>query len=528
MKANGFILVVSVQAVALARATQGQSLEHANHIFNTVHSAMRQWGSSLLHNGMTAFVATVPADTTFYHGTSSEYRVNGTEWLAFEPEHALLFARPEPHLQSFGKNQPLAAEDTSQHTARRSSWFGKDGRQLRFPGTPVAIRQQRLQGQRPGHDTYHLPGSDEYGYLHTYRTKHALRLLYLDGQSAAKSTKGTLDLQDIVILNNSLPNYDPDRPPRDGLPMFEGERVASLCERAKKQWRDRIDGILRMEGGFEIVLCSFERHLDLVRITQAKPRWARMLSADSSLVAFSGTSNDMLNYYKAVAARYDGIGNQRVKLDLNHFVSLFAYPSAVLFDITGRPRVNNESAELDDARKAIDHLSLRLSDEDSTDWQATADMVVARYSDRIEVLTSGELQSLANVKAELEYALLPFIDHSDRDATEEIRRCTDQFLQQKDGQTLPLAAIAIRNVTGTICQELSRASQMHDLNDINRSLLQLRAWLGWTTWKRCRGCAANEVCLVPIWPLGTAKDFDNPRCTSDPSEHSGKNDYWRD
>jgi hypothetical protein len=39
-------------------------------------------------------MATVPADTQLYHGTPRKEVVKGMEWLAFEPEHALVFARP--------------------------------------------------------------------------------------------------------------------------------------------------------------------------------------------------------------------------------------------------------------------------------------------------------------------------------------------------------------------------------------------------------------------------------------------------
>lgn len=41
---------------------------------------MRQWGSSLNHNGMSFFMATVPTGTRFYHGTWSSERVMGMEW----------------------------------------------------------------------------------------------------------------------------------------------------------------------------------------------------------------------------------------------------------------------------------------------------------------------------------------------------------------------------------------------------------------------------------------------------------------
>lgn len=44
------------------------------------------------------------------------------------------------------------------------------------------------------------------GWLHDYQTTRALRVLYLDGMSAANSKKGTVDLRDIVLLNQELKN----------------------------------------------------------------------------------------------------------------------------------------------------------------------------------------------------------------------------------------------------------------------------------------------------------------------------------
>src|SRR3954451_7330658 len=87
-----------VATCAVSAATShswSQEVQHnTNHIFNAIHSSMRQWGSSLNHNGMSFFLATVPAGTRLYHGGSTRDPVIGPEWLAFEAEHALMFARP--------------------------------------------------------------------------------------------------------------------------------------------------------------------------------------------------------------------------------------------------------------------------------------------------------------------------------------------------------------------------------------------------------------------------------------------------
>lgn len=63
--------------------------------------------------------------------------------------------------------------------------------------------------------------------------------LYIDGVSAGKMANGTLDSQDCILL-------------------------------AAQEWEGRVGGFVRMEGGFEVVLCEFERRLDVVRIARAR------------------------------------------------------------------------------------------------------------------------------------------------------------------------------------------------------------------------------------------------------------------
>ena len=87
--------LTSASIFSIARASSEHSKVHnANHLFNAIHSSMRQWGSSLNHNGMSFFLATVPAGTQLYHGTSKSESIEGMQWLALEPEYALIFARP--------------------------------------------------------------------------------------------------------------------------------------------------------------------------------------------------------------------------------------------------------------------------------------------------------------------------------------------------------------------------------------------------------------------------------------------------
>src|SRR6266536_6638969 len=165
----------------------GPSIEtanaNANSIFNAIHSSMRQWASSIKHNGMSFFPARIPERTLLYHGWPDNkppgFPIGGLDWLAFEIEHAEFFA-------------------------------------------------QRMQGD---------DGHFEPGYLHVYQTTRPLDLLYIDGMSAGKSPLGTLDTQDILLLNTT----------REAL---DESRATDLCKMAV-DWK--IDGFIRMEVGFEVI-----------------------------------------------------------------------------------------------------------------------------------------------------------------------------------------------------------------------------------------------------------------------------------
>ncbi|KAH0393832.1 hypothetical protein KCU89_g12002, partial [Aureobasidium melanogenum] len=612
-------------------------------------------------NGMSLFIATVPEGTELYHGTSTKDRVNGTQWLAFEPEHALIFARgrrgpppghppgdghaPPPeeedgepkmpyHPEGFSSHsEPLSQDEGKKHhlpDGRPKHRGGKDGKgrpgkthgdkgchgpsrndsrpngphhrpppppppphhgppasdhddpprrcppgegHLPCPGPPRRGPPFEHHGPPPEwfehHDEHHdenqdvhehhgpppygffdeidgphhehtehrefslppigywvhrlgdllrnpkrrhvppptdlasepvqsevigtraeqeplAPGKPEdydSGYLHTYRTRHSLRLLYVDGQSAAKSKKGTLDTQDVLLLEDSIDH--------DSGMFGERERAAQLCKLAHEKWNDRVDGILRMEGGFEIILCDFAAHLDVVSIAKTNPKAGGGFGGGSD-------NGDGFNYYRAVAARYHGIGGGRAVLDYEEFVSAFAYPEAISFDDTGRPRLNNRSAAIDDMRRAVDKMILQKSDSiETVDWQAIADMVVARYADRIEYLASGSLKSLAALQSEIERALRPFIDYNARNSSSEIARCASQFMPNSTN----VAAQAIRQVTNTLCSSLVTASEQTDYTIALEQIKQLKEYLAWTTWKQCRGCAADEICFLPIWPV---------------------------
>ncbi|KAL1962308.1 hypothetical protein VTN77DRAFT_9799 [Rasamsonia byssochlamydoides] len=457
-----------VETASTSPTTLQSPLRYANHIFNAIHSSMRQWGSSWNHNGMSFFLATVPKDTLLYHGSHDPGPVTGINWLAFEPEHALFFT---------------------------SSWTP--------PQSGEGVRQTP---QMP----LHGDAENKEGWLHTYAAAKDLRLLYVDGLSAAKTGMGTLDTQDRILFNDSI-----TRPHQDA------ERAELACKLFQEDWIDRIDGLIRMESGFEIILCNFARDLRTLHVVRAKPYDPR----DGPLLP-GGTKNDLFRLYKVIASRFDGIGGGRVRLNYDHFVTAYDYDVDLFPDEGKLPRLAHLPADsLDPMKRDLRNLVLTHDPfEDSANWQAITDMIVERYARDLKYFVSGKLSSTRELRFEIERALRPFIDFDSRNTTLEIDRCTTQFLPA----SLPnntLAARAVTAVSHTICATLLTALWEEDYNTIIERLEGLIDYLSWTVWKECpEKCDWNEVCFIPIWPAGTVEDHDHPQCKDKPS--SGGKSYW--
>lgn len=551
---SSVFLCLGVPVVADEPVWSAGTVPNANHIFNSIHSATRIWGSSLNHNGMTAFIATVAADTELYFGGDSAEPVNGTEWLAFEPE-----------LSSWSVKAP--GDSATERIRVRSRPWKKQSIQCQD--------QQQVPWQKP---LLRQPQEDDavqYGYLHTYRTKHQLRLLYLDGLAASLSKLGTSDLQDRILLHGEAPgvtasvsrngtrssaadqgHYIGGQPDIDDLLRIDYARADRLCSLAQTTWRGRIDGFLRSQWTSEIILCNFAKHLTLARATRAPQ------------LPYRDHDDALENWveYRAVASQFDGIGGNRVRVDFDRFVSLYALPDAVEWDRRGLPRANNSTLVVRKAQEAVAHMILssfpvRPSSDRGTgasglgvDWQAVTDQIVIRYSDAIARLTTSPFDHTSNnsitlsaLRTELDILLRPFIDflpsgigHGARTSREDleekeavIERCAWQFIARTSFNlssssrfsTSSLAAAAILNVTTTLCNSLVAAhgtiaafsgqdgvAENDIIELVQERLRRLRTWLAWTAWKRCRGCDANAVCFAPMFPFGGFEDYARPRC----------------
>lgn len=451
------------------------AIKNAPHIFNTINGAMRQWGPSLKHNGMSFFPVTIAENTTFYHGDVNNATLSEIEWLAFEIEHAEYFTGKVPLLN----------------------------KTIQQPYPNIAQEEEKLV----------------VGYFRNYRTTRTLRnLLYLDGQSAAKSTLGTLDTQDNVLLKDV--NFKGD-------PGFQDlNRVSSICK-----LMPHLEGIVRMELGFELILCNTSQSIQLISMVSRVGKWQHKDGEDAF---FSG------EFMRGVSLGYSGVGAGKVLIDYSSMVSAYFYPLNLTNPIAERarlPRIPTDDVEgierLREDVLAIFDGSQRA--QGKIDWQAITDSIVRRYSDRLAYMKNNK-SNRTEMLFELNILLERFIDHSTQNLTVAQELCTAEYLLPVGPRPTSLTEEMIYEafivVSGKICSVLLKAREKlmeRDDSDVASEVKQLidglMKWLDWSTWLECGKCDWNEVCVVAIWPWGSKEDHEHPRCY-EITEAWGGTGYW--
>ncbi|KAI0427598.1 hypothetical protein F5Y09DRAFT_27937 [Xylaria sp. FL1042] len=483
----------------------------APQIFNAVHNAMRQWGSSLHHNGMSFFLATVPKGVLLHHGNSSPFSPSEPDWLAYEIEHAEGFAR-----------------------SRRGGLGGQPGHR---PGLWPDGRSMKVLEAMGDDDETH-------GYLHVYRTTRPMRYIYVDGMGGGKTSMGTLDSQDLILRGKTPSEAEqaprmrdqddkepPPKSPNGGGPMDERQRAADLCELAKK-WG--LDGIIRMEAGFEIIQCDFSNGLEQVQSLQ-RPNDS---ATDPGRGGFGG-----LELFRGLAERYQGIGSSRTIIDYSSMISAFFFPINITnTDIKRQDLPRLSSASQDDLAGIKDYVEKMISERKDqlsgmVDWQDVTDIIVARYADRLKFMAEG-VHTLKLMASEVSFLTTLFIDGQDPGdrVDNAIKRCTHFYLRSVSPLTEAdfLIKAALETTTHKICKTLlnvrrlvveDSAPDQKTLDESVSAMKGLTEYLNWTRFKRCPPCAINEVCLIPMWPFGTVALYNNPRC-SNGTEFDGGDNYW--
>lgn len=355
---------------------------------------------------------------------------------------------------------------------------------------------------------------------------------------------GTLDSQDVLLRGKACANGTeqgrrmrrqdeqdpPANPPSPGGPMDERQRAAELCELAQK-WG--LDGIIRMEAGFEIIHCDFSDGLEQVQALQ-RPDSA----ASPGRQGFGG-----LELLRGLAERYHSIGSSRTTIDYSSMVSAFFFPVNLTNPDPKRQDLPRLCSPRQDEWAGIkDYLEKTVYERKdellrTVDWQDVTDIIVARYADRLKFMAE-ETNTLEVMASEVSFLTTVFIDGQDGEdqVDKAVSRCTYFYLHSISGITEPdsLIMTALETTTQRICKVLFEvrhlvvADATPDENSLDKSVSAVRdlvEYLDWTRFKQCPPCAISEVCLIPMWPFGTVEQYHRPRC-SNGTDVNGEDNYW--
>ncbi|KAK1993813.1 hypothetical protein LX36DRAFT_615254 [Colletotrichum falcatum] len=185
---------VTASTAPLRHAARLNYSSPAPHLFASTYGLLQQWSNTVFPNGHTMAAVEVPAFTLFYHGRMDEEGPPSPEWLAFDIEMA-----------------------------------------------------------------YGIMGSTRQSFMLTYQTTRPVKALYFDGESATLMGLGQLDTQMLHLYGNVSGPGDGDGRWHGLQPEYD--RAMGLCdwllERGLRGDGWGIEGVVRMNAGFEMIWCSF-------------------------------------------------------------------------------------------------------------------------------------------------------------------------------------------------------------------------------------------------------------------------------
>lgn len=501
-----------VQAV---RPSTDAAAQRGPYIFNAVFDSLRKYGSTIHPNGMSLYLATVPQGVLFHHGNGHNSTPTALDWLAYEIEHAEMFARSK--MGRPGGPPPILG---SEHTGQVP--FGENDDDFPPPPPPPP---HALAGE--GED-------DGHGWLHIYRTTRPLQFLYIDGMSGDKGSDGVIDTQDYLLragndenaksakaTTTTQPAQPTQRPPGPPGEFIRAEELCELCA----EWQ--LQGVIRTEGaGTEIIKCDFfdglEEVQSLRRSDSASKRpggggpggggpghggpggggpgrggpgggGRRPGGSGGPPRGFPGPFN--------AENGFRDVGAHRTVLDYQSMVSAFFFPINLTNPDGKRstfPRlVNAAPSELVAIKAYLKNVVDTRRDASLApyNWRDVADLVVRRYAPRLVALANATKEE--DIKDGLQSVLNLFLDYAvdDKDLreAEARKRCVTYYLQTQtplQTEADELLYAGFEAVSSKICTTLFDALGTVEKGDAaalttaTTSVKELITYLDWSVFER--------------------------------------------
>ncbi|KAG1870642.1 hypothetical protein DFJ58DRAFT_20379 [Suillus subalutaceus] len=225
---------------------------------------------------------------------------------------------------------------------------------------------------------------DGSGWHLTLAATRPLKVLYFDGSSAAKISEGTMDTQDIIAWGEVQPERVFD----------EKSRIKDLCRWGKEFG---IDGFVRMEMDFEIMLCDFTAGVEVVSFLHV-----RVLARDKNPYPYRLPDAPPLDpdaLGRTFEAMHSGSwhnrypGDSRIVLDLPGLISLYdiALAPSLVPVRAGLERLDHRvlgisSEDISQVKRKLTEVISRSDPGSGIDWKTLTHVIVDRYANRLELM----------------------------------------------------------------------------------------------------------------------------------------------
>ncbi|KAF8244918.1 hypothetical protein K440DRAFT_426420 [Wilcoxina mikolae CBS 423.85] len=406
-------------------------------------------------------------------------------------------------------------------------------------------------------------------WLHTYVTTRDVRVLVFDGMSAALGGSGTLDSQS-VFLYGEVKNETRRRGRQRGPVFDEYTRAADLCKWAEKLGGGGIEGFVRMNTGFEMVWCDFEKSESwrLVSKLNVTAPYTREQQREDALdeegprpppgrpghgygppgrgygygppggMPWSNAAG--WEWIRSATWHYSLSPESRVTPDFCRFFTFYS-PSFESFPNTLTTRKNSShrltGVSKPDAaafKTAIGESLLSTAPCSGLNWRRVTQDIMDHYGGRIKEISLVLSANATNATEKVEKAgklafagVMPFVNNSLPTEVEE--RCTRAFTEFIPEASLSPQEFLLRDtmeaVLGRICRLFvdvyfeyvqPKLPAEDNVRIWRRNTEALIGWLDWDMWRMCEErCRWDEVCAMALWPvlgLMDSEEWSKPRC----------------
>ncbi|KAF8734506.1 hypothetical protein RHS02_06813, partial [Rhizoctonia solani] len=487
-----------------------------------------------LHIGSSIVPGTVPVGTVLYHGRSSAEIPSTPEWLAFDPEHSVLFARgSDSHLFTFITTRPLRVVYFDGSSAAKLTSGAADTQNLLAWGH---IRNQTFSEERALINDLCEWGkaSNIDGYV---RMEMSFEIMYCD------FNQGLEVISNMHLLPPESDDHMPGGPP--------GEGPGGPPPPNKPDLPDRLYSLLPPPPPPP---------------TRPGPHFPKAPRPSNWKGALTSMKERSFEAFQAGAWHRRAPGEVRIRLDAARLVTIYdpALRSGAQIR-KGLEKVQHRGkglskADIDTFRGWVtDSVQLDAPVTSGIDWPALTTVIMDRYGSRLEYLqfllnpnpvSANSTAIVQAVRKQLMIILMPDLtpDTIPHNATRTSSSAAAQYSQIRRRETQIRAQEWVRpiydhcssylvshlhheaftreeqtlyaGIRGTLretCRVLSLIwSEAYDpLPETNSADLVIRwrtqigglmQWLDWPMWNKCTPeCDLDSMCFIPTWPMGIGR-----------------------